>query len=410
MSELLEGWVKNRLDQVSDVVDCEHKTASTVDGSEYYSIRTTDIKNGKLNYAIANRVSKETYKKWIKRAVPKAGDIILAREAPVGEVGWIDDGYTVCLGQRTVLIKVKSKQVYRKFLLYYLTSRKPKHDFKVLSTGSVVQHLNMKDIREYKIAYPTYIEQKAIANILSSFDEKIELLRAQNKILETLAQTIFKEWFVNFNYPGATGEMVDSELGEIPKGWWVGGIRFLVKHIKKNIKPFEFPDKKYQHYSIPAFDSGKNPDKHNGREISSNKYLVVENCFLVSKLNPATPRVWVVFKTQGHFVCSTEFQVIKPINCETFGFIYGALTSYMMIHELSARAHGTSSSHQRVKPEDILDCPVFLPSDDLVKSYSEVSSKILKKIDNNLTQIQTLAKTRDTLLPKLMSGEIRVSL
>jgi len=184
------------LSEIAEVIDCEHKTAPQVDRSEYYSIRTTDISNGKIKFESANRVAEETYLEWIKRATPEPEDIILAREAPVGEVGWIKDRYKVCLGQRTVLIKVNHSEVSKRFLLYYLVNPDTKYELQVRSAGSVVEHLNMKDIRNFRILLPSLPEQKAIASILSSLDDKIDLLHRQNKTLETIAETLFRQWFI----------------------------------------------------------------------------------------------------------------------------------------------------------------------------------------------------------------------
>ena len=97
------------LSDLAEVVDCEHKTAPLIDESEYISIRTTDILGGRIDFENANRVSLETYEDWTKRAIPREGDIILAREAPVGEVGLVTKGRKVCLGQRTVLLRANSE-------------------------------------------------------------------------------------------------------------------------------------------------------------------------------------------------------------------------------------------------------------------------------------------------------------
>ena len=121
--------IKFKLDEIANVVDCEHKTAPKIETSEFYSIRTPDIKNGRLLYEQANRVTEETYELWTRRAVPEEGDIILAREAPVGEVGWIDKDHKICLGQRTVLIKVHSPNIDKKYLLYSFVSPKFKQYF-----------------------------------------------------------------------------------------------------------------------------------------------------------------------------------------------------------------------------------------------------------------------------------------
>ena len=191
-----ESMKEYTLSEIADVIDCEHKTAPKVEVSEYSSIRTTDIFNGKIAFETANRVTEETYLEWIKRATPESGDIILAREAPVGEVGWIKEGYSVCLGQRTVLIKVTHSEVSKRFLLFYLVNQDTKYELQSRSAGSVVQHLNMKDIREFKIILPPLAEQKAIASVLSSLDDKIDLLHRQNKTLEAIGEAFFRQWFI----------------------------------------------------------------------------------------------------------------------------------------------------------------------------------------------------------------------
>jgi len=421
MRELPEGWIETTLGEVIElIIDHRGKTPKKLGGdwatSGYRAISAKTIKNGVLvNEEKMNILPENLYRKWMKVEV-EYGDVFLTSEAPLGEhLIWKSDEKVV-LSQRIYGIRTNKEILNPFYFNYFLDGDYFQHELKSRESGSTVTGIKQSELVKTKVIIPPLPEQKAIAAMLSSFDEKIELLREQNKTLETLAQTIFKEWFVHFNFPDPHGkpyrnnggEMVESELGEIPQGWRVGGIRCLVDHVKKNIKPFAYPERAYQHYSLPAFDSGKQPEKHNGSEISSNKYAVVENCFLVSKLNPSTPRIWAILNPLENSVCSTEFQVIKPNNYDSFGFVYGVLTSYGLRRELSARAHGTSSSHQRVSPADILDAPVALPSDELIKQYSIVVNEMLEKIDNNQFQIQTLSKTRDTLLPKLMSGQVRV--
>ena len=228
MSEL----ITYRLDEIADVIDCEHKTAPKVDSSEYYSIRTPDIKNGRLLYEQANRVSAETYELWTKRGIPEAGDIILAREAPVGEVGWIDKDHKICLGQRTVLIKIRSSQIEKKYLLYSFVSPKFKDYLNELSGGSVVAHLNMKDIRALEFSFPPLPEQKAIASVLSSLDDKIDLLHRQNKTLEAMAETLFRQWFIE-EAKEDWGEVKLGDLcdiitkGTTPKQFTESGVNFI---------------------------------------------------------------------------------------------------------------------------------------------------------------------------------------
>ena len=135
-----------KLRDVSEaIVDCEHKTAPT-EALGIPSIRTTDIKNGRIDLQNANKVSKETYHEWTKRLEPRSGDLILSREAPVAEVGIVPEGAKVCLGQRTVLIRPDCEQVVPRYLLYLLLTREMKHEMTSRAEGSIVPHLNMSDI------------------------------------------------------------------------------------------------------------------------------------------------------------------------------------------------------------------------------------------------------------------------
>ena len=176
----MSEWRNCKLGDVVTIVDCEHKTASLVNKSEYISVRTSNISNGKIDFDKSNRVSKDTYDEWTRRLQPQENDIILAREAPVGEVGWIPFGKKVCLGQRTVLIRVKDEVIEPKYLLYYLVSDEVKFDLISRSTGSVVEHLNVKDIRGFELnIHSNLFEQKAIASILSSLDDKMRIRISQ---------------------------------------------------------------------------------------------------------------------------------------------------------------------------------------------------------------------------------------
>ena len=263
--------------------------------------------------------------------------------------------------------------------------------------------------------FPSFPEQQAIASVLSAFDDKIELLREQNKTLEAIAQTLFNRWFVEFNFPDENGQpyldsdgnMIDSELGEIPEGWRVGKLGDVVEHVRDGINPSDFPEKDFSHYSIPAFDQNKQPSIDKGKSILSNKYSVPSYSFLVSKLNPRIPRVWTVFEVDNS-ICSTEFQVLKPIKKGFFSFAHCILNSDNFMKEIASKVQGTSSSHQRVRPEDMLLFEFAIPNDELVIHFENISLPILDKINFSMSQIQTLSLFRDTLLPKLINGELRI--
>ena len=163
------------------IVDCEHKTAPTQE-TGYPSIRTPNIGKGELILENVNRVSYETYLKWTRRAVPKAGDLILAREAPAGNIAVIPENIEVCLGQRTVILRPKKDRLISKYLAYLLLSKEVQEILLSHSTGATVQHINMKDIRAFKIYNLSDLNEQI------SVVQKLDALKSETKKLEAVYQ------------------------------------------------------------------------------------------------------------------------------------------------------------------------------------------------------------------------------
>ena len=184
------------------IVDCEHKTAPTQD-SGYPSIRTPNIGRGRFILEGVNRVSEETYRHWTRRAIPRPGDLIMAREAPVGNVAMIPTGLQPCLGQRTLLIRPNRSRVEPSFLNYFLNGPLVQGLIHTKTNGATVAHLNMADVRTMKLPeLPPLSVQQRIAGILSTYDELIENSQRRIQILEAMAGTLYCEWFVHFRFPG----------------------------------------------------------------------------------------------------------------------------------------------------------------------------------------------------------------
>ncbi|EXC16473.1 TPA: restriction endonuclease subunit S [Acinetobacter baumannii] len=386
MSEI----ITYRLDEIADVIDCEHKTAPKVDSSDYYSIRTPDIKNGRLLYEQANRVSAETYELWTKRGIPEAGDIILAREAPVGEVGWIDKDHKICLGQRTVLIKIHSIEIDKKYLLYSFVSPKFKDYLNELSGGSVVAHLNMKDIRALEFSFPPLPEQKAIASVLSSLDDKIDLLHRQNKTLEVMAETLFRQWFIE-----------DETLEEIP-------VSELIDFNPKRTlsKGTEATYLEMAGLSTQSF----NATGYYKREFSSGTKFIKQDT-LLARITPCLENGkagYVTFLEDNEVGWgSTEYIVMRPKEG------LHPLIAYILCRTLDFKDYAEScmegsSGRQRVNVDHLKEYTIGKPSCEIVQKFNNYLTAIEAKLIYNSNQIQTLEKLRDTLLPKVMSGEVRV--
>ena len=199
-------------------------------------------------------------------------------------------------------------------------------------------------------------------------------------------------------------------MGVIPKGWKALKYADIVDLSRKGINPSKFPDEIFAHFSIPAFDNSCMPTLDTGNSIRSSKYLITEECVLVSKLNPRIPRVWFPFlDTEHRAITSTEFLTLQPKPPVDCVFLYNLCNSPEFSAKLAVRALGTSGSHQRVKPNDFLGMPVLMPTEFLLNSFRD---KVMPMLDiGNTLRLKNvnLQKTRDLLLPQLISGEIDIS-
>lgn len=343
----------------------------------------------------------------------KKGQIIISARGTVGELAVL--GQDMAFNQSCYGLNAKSEICTNNFL-YYLMKCKIS-ELKRNAHGAVFDTITRNTFETVSASIPDLPTQTAIAEILTSLDDKIELNNLINQELENLAQTLFKQWFIDFEFPNENGEpykssggeMIDSELGEIPKGWEVGNLNQIAELQKKNKKPFENPDTIYHHYSLPEFDSGKMPSKELGEKILSSKYQVLEHSILVSKLNPRIPRIWTIIKPNDNSICSTEFQVLKPLEDVFFPFVNCLCSSDGYFNSIQSKVTGTSSSHQRVNPKDIINYEMVLPPLSIVNQFYDSVYDSLNLIDDNRKENQELTNLRDTLLPKLILGELEVA-
>ncbi len=211
------------VDLCAEHVDCVNRTAPVADTpTPYKMIRTTNVRNGFIDTESVRYVTEETYKRWTRRLVPKRGDVILTREAPLGDVGKIRTDDLIFLGQRLYHFRPDPKKLDADFLLYALMAPGLQGQIKALGSGSTVEHMRLGDIPSLEIDVPSLPVQRRIAGILSAYDELIENNQRRIKILEEMARSLYREWFVHFRFPGhAKVKMVPSPLGPIPQGWEV---------------------------------------------------------------------------------------------------------------------------------------------------------------------------------------------
>jgi len=245
-----------------------------------------------------------------------------------------------------------------------------------------------------------------------------------------MAQGIFKAWFVDFEpvkakaagamgFPSMPQSAFDSlpmqfidhaALGFVPEGWSVGAVGELATLSKTQVNPQESATEVVDYFSIPAFDAGMRPAVEICSAIKSNKVLVVAESVLLSKLNPRIGRVWLPASSRGRRqIASTEFLVFVPMRKADRHYLYCQFQQSSFRDQLAQNASGTSSSHQRVRPEDVLHRSVVLPALSARNAFGDVVDPLFALMAALHDESAKLAATRDYLLPKLLSGRVRVS-
>ena len=206
------------------------------------------------------------------------------------------------------------------------------------------------------------------------------------------------------------GEFEESEKGEIPKGWDVTGLHAVATLKKESVKPMQAPAQLWEHYSIPAFDAGRAPVVEAEATIKSSKYRVPPSCVLVSKLNPRFPRVWLPdVRDEEAAICSTEFMPFVPLHDAWRPFLYELMKSDAVQQGIQERVTGSTGSRQRAKPEDVAVMHIVVPNPEVIEAFGCTVGPLHEKALACIRESRTLAALRDTLLPKLISGELRVS-
>lgn len=368
------------------IVDCPHTTAPD-EGVGYPLIRTPNIGKGRLILENVHRVCKEVYDARNARAIPQVDDIILAREAPAGNVALIPKGQEVCLGQRTVLIRADKGKVNPAYLTYYLLAPKQQHDLKSSANGATVGHINMPRIRGLKIDLPALNIQDKIAGILSAYDNLIDNYRRQIKLLEEAAQRLYKEWFVDLRFPGYEHtKIVDG----VPEGWNMGRL----KDIGEFRRGKTITSKHVVKGKIPVVAGGLEPACYHNKFNTESPVITVSG----SGANAGFTRLY------NEKVWASDCSFLDASKCDSLYFVYSFLkSSKAAIDNLQK---GAAQPH--VYAKDLNGLAVLIPPNNILAEYSMIVQLYFDKIKTCQQIIANVQEARDRLLPKLMSGEIKV--
>lgn len=393
----------------------------TTIGAQATLQRGIDITRAEQRPGSVPVVSSSGISSYHDTASVKGPGVVLGRKGVVGSVYFVRDDFWP--HDTTLWVKDFHGNDPR-FVYYFFKSIATR--LAALDVGSANPTLNRNHVHPIPTIWPSLSVQKRIATTLAMLDDRIELLRQTNTTLESIVQSLFKSWFIDFDpvrakAEGREPEGIDattvtlfpdsfekSALGDIPKGWRVGTFGDLAGLAKGSVNPMTAPADTFEHYSLPAFDASQLPVFELGEAIKSNKTRMPVGAVLQSKLNPHIPRVWFPSRVGDRAVCSTEFLPWVTKGTASTEVIYCTLTSPAFAASVRTLVTGTSNSHQRVKPDQVAALAVALAPSDVYDAFTRTVRALLAKVGENRWTAKSLVGLRDTLLPYLVSGKLHL--
>lgn len=396
-------------------------------------LRVNNIKAGIIDDTEAMKVSKEVVSKYTRTQL-NGDEILITLVGNLGEVAIVPKkyaGWNIARAVGKIELKDKSDNYW---VFTWLTSKYIKHFIKTHANTTVQHTLNLSDVENLPIVLPPKREREDLSKFISTLNEKISLLRQQNQDLEELAQTIFKRWFVEFEFPNENGEpykssggkMVESELGEIPEGWKVGrfddiiefsnGYAFSSKELLDEPTPTTLDVFKMGHIMKGG---GFNPSKSKSYIEKVNckgleKYILKKGdllmCMTDMKDNSSLLGHTALMPVDDGFIVNQRVGLIRAKNDLEiyYPYLYILTNSKVFISEIRSRAN--SGVQVNLSTNGIKETETIIATKEVNKAFNAISNRLFEKVLTNQQEIQTLTQLRNTLLPKLMSGELRVKM
>jgi type I restriction enzyme S subunit len=421
------------------LIDCDHRTPPAA-ASGYPYVAIPQLKEGRLALSDARRISHKHFIEWTRKAKPQHHDVILSRRCNPGETAYVPEGIECALGQNLVLLRAEGKRLHPPFLRWLV--RSPDWWAQIgmfINVGAVFESLRCADIPNFRLPVPPLPEQRAIASVLGSLDDLIELNRETNEILEEMARALFKSWFVDFDpvraklegrppagMDAATAALFpdhfqDSELGQIPKGWEVVTLGSVLDTLETGRRPkggvagysSGIPSVGAESINgIGVFDFSKTkfiPHEFYEKTISGR----VQNLDVLlykdgGKPGEFRPRVGLY----GYGFPFDEFCINEHVfrmRADAVGqhYLYFAIADERVLLDFANK--GGKAAIPGINQTDVRSTVIVLPPKSILDEFERQAQPICQSIIENFAESRDLAALRDALLPKLLSGEVSVA-
>jgi len=370
------------------------------------------IKSGFIQEERAEYISEDTYTSWMRRGYPQQHDIVITTEAPLGEVAQLRTPEKVALAQRVILLRAKQDVMDQQYFYHALKSPIVQASLQQRSTGTTVLGIKQSELRKVEVPYFPLSAQRKIAAILSAYDDLIENNLRRIKILEEMAQNLYREWFVNFRFPGHENtRLVDSPLGEIPEGWEVGKITDL----SRIYSGYPFKSKTYlksatyKIITIKNVKSGQfintSTSQLDSIPLNMPRYCQLKNGDILLSLTGNVGRTCLAFG--NNLLLNQRVAKITPLSLCNRGYIYLTFRQELLREKLELMASGVAQ--QNLSPVQTGNMEILKPPSNILSAFSNAIEPICDIIISLNLKNENLSQTRDLLLPKIISGEVDVS-
>ncbi len=387
------------------------------------------IKSGRIETP-TEFIAVEDYESWMRRGIPECGDVVLTVEAPLGEVAQLGLE-KIALAQRVVTLRGKAGFLDSTYLLYWLQSQDAQEQLKARATGTTVVGIKQSELRKLSIPIPPIKIQQEIAHILRVIDDRITTLQETNNTLEAIAQALFKSWFVDFDPVRAKSEgklpegideataalfpdaFEETEFGMVPKGWQFSTISSLAAF--QNGHAFKGSDWVEQGHPVIKIGNVKpllidfdgcsyvSPETVLGLD----RFKLGRGDLLVGMTGYVGETGLVTHTEVASYLNQRVGRISTNKGLDDLGFVFAAVRQTEFKAYAESQSHGSAQAN--VSGADLMKFPVVIPPAQVLDKFNQVVGKLIEKILANFEEAKTLTNLRDTLLPRLISGQLRIA-
>ena len=405
------------------LIDCEHRTPPAQEHGDPY-VGIPQVKDGRIDLNGARRITRKHFNEWTRKADPQSYDVVLSRRCNPGETGSVSEGLRFALGQNLVLLRSDGTKVFKPFLRWLV--RGPQwweQVSKYINVGAVFDSLKCADIPAFRLSIPTLPEQRTIAHILGTLDDKIELNRRMNETLEAMVRAVFKSWFVDFDPVRAKTEgrdtglpanvadlfpdrLVPSDHGQIPEGWRNGRIHEVAslnpeswseKHRPVKLAYVDLTNTKWGHIErVDTFLWDEAPSRA--------RRVLRRGDTIIATVRPGNGSFALI--DEDGLTGSTGFAVVRPKEVADRELVWCAGTSSENIDRLTRLSDG--GAYPAVHGNEVASTPITLADPATRTAFSRLAGALLDRVESNRYESRCLSALRDVLLPMLMSGKLLV--